>query len=432
MSATSRSASGTAPPDATVQGSAVAARASKRRIEELAIFGAAPAFTEALHVGRPNIGDRVRLGQRIDDMLDRRMLSNDGPYVREFEQRIADKLGVAHCIATCNATVALEIAIRALGMTGEVIVPSLTFIATAHALQWQHIDPVFCEVDPATHNLDPKRVEALITPRTTGIIGVHLWGRPCDVEALEAIARKHGLALLFDAAHAFDCSHRGRMIGNFGAAEVFSFHATKFLNTFEGGAIVTNDAELAARIALMKSFGFAGYDRVIDVGTNAKMSEVAGAMGLTGLESIDGFVDVNRRNHRLYREGLRGVTGLSPALYDERETCNYQYVVYEVDAARCGLDRDALARLLWAENVMARRYFHPGCHRMEPYASRPAGQQAHLPITEALGERLLSLPTGTAVTPADIETICAIVRTAVENGPQIADELYGLDAAGRP
>ena len=421
-----------ATPEPSVEPTPVSVRAAKTRIEELAIFGAAPAFTEALHVGRPNIGDRTRLGQRIDDILDRRMLSNDGPYVREFEQRIADKLGVAHCIATCNATVALEIAIRALGMAGEVIVPSLTFIATAHALQWQHIDPVFCEVDPATHNLDPKRVEALITPRTTGIIGVHLWGRPCDVEALEAIACEHKLALLFDAAHAFDCSHRGRMIGNFGAAEVFSFHATKFLNTFEGGAVVTNDAELAARIALMKSFGFAGYDRVIDVGTNAKMSEVAAAMGLTGLESSDEFVAVNRRNHRLYREGLRSVPGLSPSLYDERETCNFQYVVYEVDAARSGLDRDALARLLWAENVMARRYFHPGCHRMEPYASRPAEQQASLPITEALSERLLSLPTGTAVTPADIETICAIVRLAVENGPQVADRLARLGPAGRP
>ena len=150
-------------------------------------------------------------------------------------------------IAVCNATVGLEIAIRALPMTGEVIVPAITFIATAHALQWQQITPVFCDIDPATHMLDPAEVETLITARTSGILGVHVWGRPCDVDALQDIADRHGLHLMFDAAHAFGCSHRGRMIGGFGRAEVFSFHATKFFNSFEGGAIATNDDELATQ-----------------------------------------------------------------------------------------------------------------------------------------------------------------------------------------
>ena len=180
----------------------------------------------------------------------------------------------------CNATVALEIAIRAMGMSGEVIVPSFTFVATAHALQWQEITPVFCDIDPRTHNLDPNRIEEMITPRTTGIIGVHVWGRPCAVDALAEIAQRRHLKLLFDAAHAFGCSYQGQMIGNFGDAEVFSFHATKFFNTFEGGAVVTNDDELAAKMRLMKNFGFHGYDNVIYVGTNGKMSEVSAAMGL--------------------------------------------------------------------------------------------------------------------------------------------------------
>ena len=176
-------------------------------------------------------------------MLDRRWLSNNGVFVRDFERQIADYLGVKHCIAVCNGTIALELAIRALELKGEVIIPSFTFIATAHALQWQEITPVFCDIDPKTHTLNPWRVESLITPRTSGIIGVHVWGQPCDVETLTEIANKHHLKLMFDASHAFGCSHGRTMIGNFGSAEVFSFHATKFINAFEGGAIVTNDDE---------------------------------------------------------------------------------------------------------------------------------------------------------------------------------------------
>jgi dTDP-4-amino-4,6-dideoxygalactose transaminase len=163
----------------------------------------------------------------------------------------------------CNATIALEIAIRALELRGEVIVPAYTFIATAHSLQWQEITPVFADMDPRTHNIDPGSIERLITPRTTGIIGVHVWGRPCDVEGLERLANRHHLKVLYDAAHAFGCSHRGRKIGGFGSCEVFSFHATKFINSFEGGAVVTNDHALADRLRLMRNFGFAGYDNVI-------------------------------------------------------------------------------------------------------------------------------------------------------------------------
>src|SRR5213596_2048457 len=185
----------------------------KQEVDELAIFGGLPAFAEKLHVGRPNIGNRERLLARINDLLDRRWLTNDGPYVQQLERDLADFLGVKHCIAMCNATVALEITIRAADLSGEVIIPSFTFIATAHALQWQKITPVFCDIDPRDHTLDPKQVERMITPRTTGIIAVHLWGRACDVDALEEIARSRGLTLMFDAAHAFGCTYRGRKIG---------------------------------------------------------------------------------------------------------------------------------------------------------------------------------------------------------------------------
>lgn len=392
-------------------------------MEDLAIFGGKPAFEKNLLVGRPNIGDRATLLARIDDILDRRWLTNNGRYVQQFERELSNLLSVEHCIAVCNATVGLEIAIKALGLGGEVIVPSFTFVATAHALQWQGITPVFCDIDPATHSLDPRHVEEAITPRTTGILGVHLWGRPCDVDALAGTARRHGLKLLFDSAHAFGCSYAGSMIGNFGDAEVFSFHATKFFNTFEGGAIVTNDDELAAKIRPMKNFGFTGYDEVSQLGVNGKMSEVSAAMGLTSLESLDEFVAVNRFNYERYREELADVPGVDLMAYDETERYNYQYIVLEIDETVTQLDRDELVRILWTENVIARRYFYPGCHRMEPYRSYYPDAGLLLPVTEALSRRLLTLPTGTAVGPDQITRICEIIRMLVGRGAEVRRRL---------
>jgi dTDP-4-amino-4,6-dideoxygalactose transaminase len=402
--------------------------ASKRSPADLALLGGTPAFTEPLHVGRPNLGDREAFLARIHDILDRRWFTNNGPDVQEFERRIAAFTGTRHCIAVCNATIGLELVTRALGMDGEVIVPAFTFVATAHALQWQGVTPVFCDVDPETHNLDPVAAEALVTPRTTGIVGVHVWGRPCAVEALGALARRRGLKLVYDAAHAFACSHGGRMIGGFGDAEVFSFHATKFLNCFEGGAITTNDDDLARRVRLMKNFGFSGYDNVVHPGTNGKMTEVCAAMGLSSLERVDEIIEVNRRHQARYRDGLRDVPGVSVLTYDPRERSNLQYVVLEVDESRAGLDRDALVRLLHAENVLARRYFHPGVHEMEPYRSRDPHAGERLPQTTRLCRRVMTLPNGTAVTEADVDTVCALVRFAVEH----AAELRGpLAAAAR-
>ena len=396
---------------------------SSSSVKSLALLGGTPTFAEPLHVGRPNIGNREKLLERINDMLDRRWLSNDGVLVQEFEQRIADMVGVKHCIAMCNATIALEIAIRAAGLTGEVIVPSFTFIATAHAVQWQEITPVFCDVDSDTHNIDPDVIERMITPRTTGIIGVHVWGRPCAVDELSEIADRHNLTLMFDAAHAFGCSHKGKMIGNFGEAEVFSFHATKFLNTFEGGAVVTNNDDLAVKIRLMKNFGFAGYDNVIYIGTNGKMTEAAAAMGLTSLDSMEDFIETNYRNYAQYRRELTRLPGIRVIDYDNAERNNYQYVVVEVDADRAGLNRDQLVEVLWAENVRARRYFYPGCHQMEPYRSYFPHAGLMLPQTEKLSRQVFILPTGTAVGPAEISAICGIVETALAHANAVQRHL---------
>jgi dTDP-4-amino-4,6-dideoxygalactose transaminase len=395
----------------------------KQAISDLALCGGQPAFEEKLHVGRPNVGNREHLLARINDILDRRWLTNRGPYVQEFERRIADLVGVKHCIAMCNATIALEIAARALGLTGEVIVPSFTFIATAHALQWQEITPVFCDVDPRTHNIDPGRVEALITPRTTGIIGVHLWGRPCDIASLTAIAQRRNLKLLFDSAHALGCTYHGRKIGGFGQAEVFSFHATKFLNALEGGAVVTNDDALAEKIRLMQNFGFSGYDNVIHVGTNGKMNEMSAAVGLTNLECLDTFVHINHRNYTAYQQALADVPGVRLLTYDESQPANYQYIVLEVDEAVTQLSRDDLVRLLHAENVLARRYFYPGCHQMEPYRSYQPHASLLLPETTKLAQRVLLLPTGTAVTEADIAVMGQCLRFAIQHGREISQRL---------
>jgi dTDP-4-amino-4,6-dideoxygalactose transaminase len=389
---------------------------SKKTIDDLARFGGQPAFAQALHVGRPNVGDREKFSKRVNDILDSRWLTNDGPCVAEFEERIVDLTGVKHCVATCNATVALEIAIRALGLEGEVILPSFTFIATAHALQWLGIKPVFCDIDPQSHTIDPQKIERLITPQTSGILAVNLWGRPCDIAALEEIARRHGLKLLFDSAHAFGCSYQGRMIGGFGDAEVFSFHATKFLNSLEGGALVTNDDELAQKFRLMRNFGFTSYDRVDSLGINGKMSEVSAAMGLTNLESLNDFIVVNRQHYQQYAAEMAGLNGIRLISYDENESCNYQYVVLEIDPAQTIVSRDELIEILYRENVLARRYFYPGCHRAAPYNATPLA----LPETERICDRVLSLPTGTAVSPADITTICEIIRIVMNNGREVS------------
>ena len=394
-------------------------QASETPNRQLALLKGKPAFLEPLHVGRPNIGNREKFAERVDDLLSRRWLTSGGDYVVEFERRIADFVGVEHCVATCNATTGLEIALHALGIKGEVIVPSFTFVATAHVLQWQGITPIFCDIDPHTYNLDPLHIERLITPRTTAIIPVHVFGRPCDIEALRGIASERRLKLLFDSAHAFGCSYRGQMLGRFGEAEVLSFHATKVINSMEGGAVVTNNGELARRIRLMKNFGFTHYDQTDEIGINGKMTEVSAAMGLTSFEAMPEIIEINQRNLGAYREGLGALPGISVIEYEPPERHNYHYVVIEIDPETAQLDRDELMAVLHAENVLARRYFWPGCHRMEPYRSLYSETYLSLPQTERVAARLLTLPTGQTITPEIIRVVCNIIRVAFENAQEV-------------
>ena len=360
-----------------------------------------------MHVGRPNLSDRDVFDRYLDQIYKSGWLTNNGPLVVELEEKIARYLGVKHCVAMCNGTIALEIAIRALDLKGEVIVPSFTFIATAHALSWQGIKPVFADIDPVTHNLDPNCVEKMITPSTTGIVGVHLWGRPAPVDELNEIAESKKLKLVFDAAHAFGCGLNGTKVGNFGACEVMSFHATKFFNTFEGGAVVTNNDELAAKMRLMRNFGFAGNDNVIHPGTNGKMTEVCAAMGLSNFESLDFILETNRKNYEAYKQNLAEISGITLRSNEDIEQSNYQYIVVEVSDA-FPVKRDQIIGILTAENVLARKYFWPGCHMMTPYRESQPHAGLMLPNTNCVANSIIVLPTGTGVNLSAISQICKI------------------------
>ncbi len=365
-----------------------------------------------LHVGGPNVGDRKTFDRLVNDIFERRWFTNNGEVLMQFERQLADHLEVRNCIPVCNATVGLQLACAALGLSGEVIVPSFTFVASAHSLSWLGLKPVFADVDRESHCLCPESVRSLITDKTSAILGVHLWGNPCRPRALQGIADEYGLKLIFDAAHAFHCRHDGTAIANFGDCEVFSFHATKFFNTFEGGAITTNDDQLAAKIRMMGNFGFEGRDQIACVGTNAKMTEISAAMGISMFQCIDQLASKNQRNYEIYQSLLGGVLGLKLYSFDAQNQTSWQYIVLEVDENIFGGSRDFIVDMLIKNNIFAKRYFYPGCHRMRPYQAEFDATGCKLENTDFLSERTLCLPTGSSVGSQDIMEVCAILLSA--------------------
>ena len=393
----------------------------KKQLSDLACLGGKPLFDEKLYVGRPNLCSREKLHASLDQIFDNRWLTNDGPFLRRFEEKLQEFLGVRHCIAVCNATIGLQMVYRALRRPDprrkKALMPSFTFIATAHAWEWEGGQPVFCDVDPGRHLLSPAEVEAKLDDETALLVGVHTWGQPCQVEKLEALAQARNIPLVFDSAHAFSNFSGARRIGGCGDAEVFSFHATKFFNTFEGGAITTNDDAVASELRHMRNFGFSGYDQVSHLGTNGKMQEISAAMGLCLLDELDRLLETNRRNYRCYLDAFRACPDLALLQLDRPEALNCQYIVGTLAKDSPAFLRDLLVDALWAENLLVRKYFHPGCHRAVPYAARRPAPV--LPVTDDLCNRVIVFPTGTAVQPAHIQQIAECVRFLMEHADEI-------------
>lgn len=375
-----------------------------------------------LLVGRPHRGDLVDLLARIPPIVERGRFSNDGPCVREFEGALAARLGVRHCIAMCSGTQAMWLTLHALEVKGEVIQPSFTFVSTAHMLHQLGAQPVFADVEPDSHTLDPAEVEHLITDRTGAIVATHLWGRAAKIDRLLALAARSGIPVIFDAAHAFACSYRGQTLGGFGAAEVFSFHATKVLGTGEGGAVATNDLELARRLQALRNFGRPEGERVLGWGTNAKLPELSAALGLSHLGSLNEFIRKNRRVYERYASRLDGVSGVSLIKYGREDAFNYHYIVIEWDETVTGLTRDALMVILRAEQVITRRYFHPGCHACPPFSSMPACVRRPLLHSERLATQVLVLPGGAGAEPEEVDHICDVLRCCAAHGGTVAAE----------
>jgi dTDP-4-amino-4,6-dideoxygalactose transaminase len=385
---------------------------NKRLLDNLVIFGGKSVLSETLHVGRPNKGEHEYFIQLATDILERQWLTNDGPVVRQFEGAVACFLDVKHCIAVCNATTGLQLLFHALELRGEIIMPAFTFVATPHAASWIGLKPVFCDVDECDHNLNPVEVEKLITPETSAILGVHLWGNPCKIDELSEIAARHDLKVIFDAAQAFGASYGNKMIGNFGEAEVFSFHATKMIHAFEGGIISTNNSKLADKLRKMRNFGFSESGVVESLGTNAKLPEMSAAMGLVMLEQLERLGKIATANHQEYAEHLAGIPGIK--LID-----GYQYIVIVINQQETGISRDELADILIHENVQVKKYFSPGCDCLYPYNNR----NYQLLVTRQLCEQCLVLPSSENVNNKHIKIITDIIRLVIKFAPEVKERM---------
>lgn len=376
------------------------------RTSQIAILGGTPAFERPLHVAQVNLPPWEKVEAAFKGIFDRHYFANHGPLVRALDEAFADAVGVEHAVCVTNGTVALMILARALELSGEVIMPAFTFPAGAQALVWAGLRPVFCDVERGTHMISAGTVEPLITTRTAGVFGTHLWGRACDSDALTDLCERRGLTLFFDACHAIGCTDKQQPIGGFGSGEAFSFHATKVLNAGEGGCITTNDARLADRLRTMRNFHGNETFASVPVRLNGKMSEAQAALALLSLEDLPENIAANKARYRAYVQGLSMLPGIAIVEYDEAERNNYQYVVLDVDAAAAGLSRDRLFEALQAENVLCRRHFYPGIHKMAPFSA----QNPVLHNTDVLCGCLLQLPSGQAMSVEDVARVCKCIR----------------------
>ena len=363
---------------------------------------------QPVYVTQPLLPDLQDFLPYLEAIWKNKVLTNGGPFHQQLEQALCEYLGVKHICLFANGTLALMTALQALRVSGEVITTPYSFVATAHSLLWNDIKPVFVDVDPITLNLDPTRIEAAITPHTTGIMPVHCYGQPCDIGAIEKIADNYNLKVIYDAAHAFGVRHQGQSVLNFGDLSVISFHATKIFNTFEGGAIVCPDAKTKLRIDRLKNFGFVDEVTVVAAGINGKMSEINAAFGLLQLKGIDAARQQRREIDADYRQRLADVRGISCLLAGEGESANHAYFPILV-GPDYPLSRDQLFHVLQEQQIYARRYFYPLISDFPMYRDMPSAAPGKLPVAQLASSQVICLPIYPGLSADMIESIAAII-----------------------
>ncbi len=370
-----------------------------------ALLGGTPVFDPPIPITRPLLPAFDTVAGGVREMLASGMVTK-GRWLRQFEDALAAHLGVRHAVAVSSCTTGLMLTYQALGLTGEVIVPSFTFMATVSALVWNGLRPVFVDVDPATTNIDPAAAARAITPRTSAIVAVHNFGAPADIAALEALAARHGLPLLFDAAHGFGARYAGQPVGAQGAAQVFSLSPTKLLIAGEGGVVATNDDALAAAVRVGREYGNAGdYDSRF-AGINARLPEFNACLGLHSLALLEDAAQHRGRVADLFRRELGRLPGISFQTVRPQDRSSYKDFAITVDPDACGLTRDTLALALAADGVDTRKYYDPPCHRHTAYRQF-APPEGALPGTNLLAARSLSLPIWSHMSAAVAQDICA-------------------------
>jgi dTDP-4-amino-4,6-dideoxygalactose transaminase len=347
----------------------------------------------------------------LEKIWESKQVTNGGPFHTQLEQALCDHLGVEHLSLFSNGTLALITALQAMKVTGEVITTPFSFVATTHALHWNGIKPVFADIDPVSMNLDPRKIEAAITPQTTAILPVHVYGNPCEVEEIERIADTYGLRVLYDAAHAFGVRKHGQSVLRFGDMSVLSFHGTKIFNTFEGGAIICKDAKMKRHIDHLKNFGFADEVTVVKPGINAKMNEVQAAFGMLQLRYMDQIATARAAIAGRYRSAFEGIEGLVLHEIPQHSTRNHSYFPVRI-TEKFPITRDALYDELRANNVLARRYFYPLISEFPSYRGLPSASPANLPTATRISREILCLPIYPALDIESQDWVIDVVLTA--------------------
>ncbi|MBC8594083.1 DegT/DnrJ/EryC1/StrS family aminotransferase [Oscillospiraceae bacterium N12] len=346
----------------------------------------------------------------MQDIWDRKWLTNNGYYHQELEKSLCEYLKVPYISLFTNGTLPLICALQALRITGEVITTPYSFVATTHSLWWNGIKPVFVDIDPMTCNIDPDKIEAAITPKTTAIMAVHVYGKPCDMERIQAIADKYGLKVIYDAAHAFGVEVNGKSILEAGDISTLSFHATKVYNTIEGGALVCHDENTKKRIDYLKNFGFAGETTIIAPGINGKMDEVRAAYGLLNLKQVSAAIESRHQVAVRYREALREIPGIHVMEDMLGVRHNYSYFPIFVDAERYGMSRDELYFKMKESNVLGRRYFYPLISEFSTYRGLESAKPEYLPVAHKVADSVICLPMHHALSPDDMNLILSIIK----------------------